>query len=84
MNRKLAGVALALAMALIMGQSLKAQYNPRARLQPVGLGVSPTFEGWYKNPNGTYTLSFGYINRNTQEVLTIPPGTSNWVDGGSR
>ncbi len=83
MNRKLAGVALALAMALIMGQSLKAQYNPRARLQPVGLGVSPTFEGWYQNPNGTYTLSFGYINRNTQEVLTIPPGPSNWVDGGS-
>ena len=26
-----------------------------------GLPVSPFFEGWYENPDGTYTLSFGYF-----------------------
>jgi hypothetical protein len=78
---RIAGV-LVLAVALGAGESLQAQYNPRARPQPAGLGVSPTFEGWYQNPDGTYTLSFGYINRNTEEVLSIPAGPNNSVTPG--
>jgi len=80
-NRLVAG-ALLLATSLVVSESLQAQYNPRARLQPVGLGVSPTFEGWYENPDGTYTLSFGYVNRNTEEILSIPVGPNNSVEPG--
>jgi hypothetical protein len=53
-----------------------------ARQQPRGLGVSPVFEGRYQNPDGTYTLSFGFQNRNTEEALTIPVGTNNKVEPG--
>jgi len=77
-----AAVALAVALALGVAGTLQAQQNPIARQQPRGLGVSPTFEGWYQNPDGTYTLSFGYVNRNTVEVLTVPVGARNSVSPG--
>ena len=47
-----------------------------ARLQT----VTPAFEGWYLNPDGTKTLSFGYYNRNREEVLEIPLGSDNLIE----
>ena len=35
-------------------------------LRPSGGPVVPIFEGWYPNPDGTYELSFGYFNVNTE------------------
>jgi hypothetical protein len=74
--------SLFLATAFGIGGGLSAQHNPLMRQQPEGLGVSPTFEGWYQNPNGTYTLSFGFMNRNTGLALAIPVGPSNFVEPG--
>lgn len=82
MSRSRVAVGLAVALALSAAGTLQAQQNPIARQQPRGLGVSPTFEGWYQNPDGTYTLSFGFINRNTVERLTIPVGARNMVSPG--
>jgi hypothetical protein len=73
----------ALALVAATTGSIAAQQNPLARQQPRGLGVSPVFEGWYQNPDGTYTLSFGFQNRNTEEVITIPVGPNNKVEPGS-
>jgi hypothetical protein len=81
MARWIAAGALA-AWVVSAGVAVEAQQNPLARQQPRGLGVSPTFEGWYPNPDGTYTLSFGYVNRNTEEVLSIPVGPDNFVSPG--
>jgi hypothetical protein len=44
--------------------------------------VTPVFEGWYKNPDGSYSISFGYFNRNTEEALEIPAGPDNSVFPG--
>ena len=44
-----------------------------------GLPVSPFFEGWYENPDGSYTLSFGFFNRNRQETVRIPHGPANYL-----
>lgn len=81
---RISRVAVALMVALASGATgpLQAQQNPISRPQPQGLGVSPTFEGWYQNPDGTYTLSFGFVNRNTVEDLTIPVGPHNMVSPG--
>lgn len=76
-------VGLAVALAMSVAGPLQAQQNPIARQQPKGLGVSPTFEGWYQNPDGTYTLSFGFVNRNTEQVLQIPVGANNSVSPGA-
>lgn len=44
--------------------------------------VTPSFEGWYRNHDGSFTLSFGYFNRNTEEVVEIPIGPDNFIEPG--
>jgi hypothetical protein len=52
--------------------------RPLAPLPPEGLRVAPFFDGWYQNPDGTITLSFGYSNLNRGEV-EIPLGPDNVI-----
>jgi hypothetical protein len=75
-----ATVALAAALAL-SAPSLQArqQQFPLAPNPPTGLTVSPFFEGWYANPDGSYDLSLGYFNRNSREPLYIPRGPNNFI-----
>ena len=47
-----------------------------------GQSVSPSFEGWYRNPDGTRSLVFGYFNRNYDERLDIAVGPDNRFDPG--
>lgn len=49
-----------------------------------GQDVGPTYEGWNRNPDGTYTLHFGYYNRNAEEELDVPIGPENNIDGADR
>ncbi len=50
-----------------------------APIRESGQTVTPAFEGWYRNPDGTFSLSFGYFNRNSKEVLDIPIGPNNFI-----
>lgn len=54
-----------------------AQAAPLAPPRERGQSVTPVFEGWFRNPDGTYSLSFGYFNRNLKEALDIPVGPAN-------
>jgi len=47
-----------------------------------GQDVVPYFEGWIRNPDGTFDLVFGYFNRNWKEELPIPAGPDNSVEPG--
>lgn len=55
---------------------------PLAPMSSSGRSVTPAFEGWYANPDGTFSISFGYFNRNTEEVVEIPLGPSNFIEPG--
>ncbi len=48
-----------------------------------GENVVPVFEGWIRNPDGTFDMVFGYFNRNYKEELVIPPGPDNMVEPGA-
>ena len=50
--------------------------------RPRGQSVTPAFEGWYPNPDGTFNLSWGYMNRNYEQRLDIPVGPGNRIDPG--
>jgi len=78
--RVLAVVLTLAAGVLVGGDNSKAQQIPLAPRPATGGGVTPAFEGWYQNPDGTFTLLFGYLNRNHQQALDIPVGPSNRVD----
>jgi len=42
-----------------------------------GQTISPAFEGWENNPDGSFNLLFGYMNRNWQEEPNIQIGDDN-------
>jgi len=47
--------------------------NPAADPQrDRGASITPAYEGWYANPDGSFSLLLGYYNRNTKEALDIP------------
>lgn len=45
-----------------------------------GEPVVPVFEGWFPNPDGTMTASWGYFNMNTEETFHIPLGSDNFIE----
>jgi hypothetical protein len=47
-----------------------------------GQNVVPVFEGWKKNADGTFTMLFGYMNRNYEEEPEIPIGAANRFEPG--
>jgi hypothetical protein len=55
---------------------------PLAPATPSGSTATPAFEGWYRNADGTYSISFGYFNRNSAEVLNVPIGPDNSISPG--
>jgi hypothetical protein len=47
-----------------------------------GQGLAPVYEGFDVNPDGTYNMWFGYMNRNFEEELDVPVGGENRFDPG--
>ena len=47
-----------------------------------GSNVAPSFEGWEENADGTFSMVFGYLNRNYDEILDIAIGPDNNVSPG--
>ena len=76
----LVGTGLAL-MAAGAAIPVRAQL-PLASVRTSGQDVTPAYEGWYRNADGTYSLSFGYLNRNSSEVIEIPVGPNNFIEPG--
>ena len=75
--------ATRLALALFIASAASAQ--PRLPLEPfhdTGQSVTPSFEGWFRNPDGTFSILFGYFNRNQKEEVDLPVGPSNRIEPG--
>jgi hypothetical protein len=53
---------------------------PLAPVPPDGQRVAPFFDGFYENPDGTITLSFGYSNFNRERTIEIPLGPDNFIE----
>lgn len=47
-----------------------------------GANVVPEFDGWERNPDGTFNMVFGYMNRNYVEEPIVPIGPDNNVEPG--
>jgi hypothetical protein len=48
-----------------------------------GASITPAYEGWYANPDGTFSMLIGYYNRNTKDALDIPVGPNNRIEPGA-
>jgi hypothetical protein len=47
-----------------------------------GQSVSPAYEGWWPNEDGSFTMFFGYMNTNWLQEFDIPVGVDNGIEPG--
>jgi hypothetical protein len=47
-----------------------------------GQSITGAFEGWFPNPDGSFSLLVGYYNRNQKQTLDIPAGPNNRIEPG--
>jgi hypothetical protein len=72
-RRLLVGIVIALTSQWTSAQSLS--YSR-------GQNVSPAYEGWEQNPDGSFNFLFGYMNRNWEEEVDVPVGVENSFEPG--
>jgi hypothetical protein len=76
-----AGVAVLYFIGTGSAQTLPPTYIPQEKFAR-GQDVVPSYDGYLRNPDGTFTMVFGYMNRNYEEELVIPPGPNNKLEPG--
>ena len=79
--RWLLGVGL-LGFLLGAPSGADAQPTPYNLKYRSGQTVQPVFEGWSRNPDGGFTMHFGYFNRNFVEEIHVPVGPDNHFEPG--
>lgn len=76
MRRRRAAFATLAVVAL-----LPAVFDAQMRYA-TGQNVGPVFEGWMRNPDGTRSFVFGYLNRNYEQKLDVAVGPENRCEPG--
>jgi hypothetical protein len=74
MTRVASRVRATVVAAAIAGLEAAA---PFAQVQPSVNNITPVYEGWVPNPDGSYDLLFGYMNRDWNDQVAIPLGPDN-------
>ena len=84
--KQLTAGALALVLMGLTAAPVNAQLPqqlrdyPLAPVQSSGDLVAPFFDGWIANADGSVTMVFGFMNRNTEENVDIPLGPNNYIE----
>jgi hypothetical protein len=77
---RIAALSVAIIFAIVKpGLSQSLAMEP---LHETGASVTGAYEGWFKNPDGTFSLLLGYFNRNTAQEFDIPIGPENKIEPG--
>ena len=59
-----------------------AQSLPNEPRRASGAIVTAAFEGWFRNPDGSFSLLIGYYNRNQAQEVDVPIGPNNQIQPG--
>ena len=73
-----AHLLLAPLAVLFLFQAASAQDGTGRFMSLTGEIVSPAYEGWWPNKDGSFTLFFGYMNSNWEQEFEIPIGPDNY------
>jgi hypothetical protein len=69
--------------ALVIGAFAVAPLEPvRAQVARTDNSITPVYEGWLPNADGSFDLVFGYLNRDWNEELSVPIGPANNMEPG--
>ncbi len=81
-SQKAIRFATALAIA-VSGAVASAQIQlPSQPKKGFGASVTPAYDGWWKNPDGSFSYLMGYYNRNWTTEVDIPIGPNNHFEPG--
>ena len=72
-----------IAVGVVLALSLSAVDSPAQEAFSRGQNIAPAYEGWERNDDGSFTLVFGYMNRNWEEVIDVPVGPGNMFEPGN-
>jgi hypothetical protein len=78
MLRKFSVAIVAVGAALVWAQEQLLMEPPHDS----GQSVTGAFEGWFPNSDGSFSLLFGYLNRNFKQEPDIPIGAENRIEPG--
>jgi hypothetical protein len=81
MTGQRSNVAIVFAIVCLGASICRAQLPLEPR-HDSGQNVTGAFEGWFKNPDGSFSILLGYFNRNLKEELDIPVGPNNRIEPG--
>lgn len=76
------GAQKRLAIAFLCWAALYAQQLPFEPAHDSGQSITGAFEGWFANPDGTFSILLGYYNRNLKQAIEIPTGPDNRIEPG--
>ena len=76
---RIAGFVAGFGLAIL---GLLAQQLPMEPAHNYGQSITGAFDGWFQNPDGTFTILCGYYNRNTKEAVDVPIGPDNKIEPG--
>lgn len=74
-------VLLACALGGVMA-SAQGQMLPSTPKKSFGASISPAYDGWYTNADGSHTFLIGYYNRNWTAEVDVPIGPENHFEPG--
>jgi len=77
-----AHVAGAIVLAAIAASVIVSAQVPIEPAKQFGTGVTPAFEGWFDNPDGSHNFLIGYMNRHRALEVDIPIGPNNRIEPG--
>jgi hypothetical protein len=85
-KRTLAIVEIMIALMVLLG-AVVVSHGQEVAMSEIkfssGQSVQPAYEGWTRNPDGSRSMWFGYMNRNWEETPDIPPGPNNGFGAAS-
>ena len=82
MRRTVFVVTVLIAGWVLLAAAQQPSVLPMGPARERGASITPAYEGWYKNDDGSFSMLIGYYNRNSKEALTIPVGPNNKIEPG--
>jgi|SRR5579862_579007 len=76
------------ALAIALGVAMSAAFLFAQQTIPVGPPhdsgerITAAYEGWFPNPDGSFSMLFGYFNQNFKQEPDIPIGPDNGIEPG--
>ena len=71
-----------IALAALAASVIVSAQVPIEPAKQFGTGVTPAYEGWFDNADGSHNFLVGYLNRNRAQEVDIPIGPNNKIEPG--